>query len=254
MGTPKRNCLYDGTWSAVVGACITNPCPALSNNEHASWPSPAAVDTVVEGVCVAGYNTTVSPSRLCRRDGTWDSAITNPCEPLYCTHESPSFTAHNASWPIAVQAGSTVNGLCMPGFWGTTTRSCSLAAVWSVPSPVCFPLMCIAIPSDGRQSWSPVEAGQVAVGTCVSGYVINSSGESPTRRCDISGNWDPVVTNDCVLRVEARIDSVEVTAKTATSITLEWEMSHATSTSVVRVDIAVGTGAYQIANGGSASR
>ena len=195
-GRPARDCFYNGTWSAVVNPCSTNPCTALTNDEHADWSSPDEVGTIVEGTCVAGYSTAVKPSRLCRTDGSWDTEIINPCVPLYCTQSDPSYSAFGASWPASVQAGTFTAGTCLAGYSGTTARTCSLTAEWSTPSPLCQAIQCASISDDGsHQSWPTANAGTEATGVCLTGYEP-TDGSPPTRTCDLNGQWG-ATTNPC---------------------------------------------------------
>ena len=188
-GFPARDCFYNGTWSEVSNPCSTNPCPALRNNGHADWDSPDAVDQLVNGTCVAGYDTTLPrPQRMCNGDGRWSSTITNPCQPIYCTASTPGYSPFNAEWPAQVQAGSSTSGTCLPGYSGTTARTCTITGVWGTPSPLCQAIKCAAISNDGAQSsWSETQAGQTATGVCFAGYE-----GSPTRECSLTGQWGPV--------------------------------------------------------------
>ena len=188
-GFPARDCFFNGTWSEVRNPCSSNPCPALQNNGHADWESPLASDMLVNGTCVAGYDTSLPPpQRMCKADGHWATEITNPCQPIYCTKTSPSYVSFNADWPDSVQAGSSASGTCVAGYSGTTARACSLAGEWGAASPACEPILCAAIGNDGAQSsWPQTQAGQGASGTCLAGYE-----GSPTRQCSLSGQWEAV--------------------------------------------------------------
>ena len=189
FGFPARDCFYDGTWSEARNPCSTNPCPALRNNGHADWESPSTVNQVVTGTCVAGYDTTLPPpQRMCKDNGQWDTVITNPCKPIYCTKTSPSYSPFNAEWPESVQAGSSASGTCLAGFSGTTARVCTLAGDWGTPSPACQAIRCAAIGDDGaHSSWPQTQAGHSASGACLAGY-----GGAPTRLCSSSGIWETV--------------------------------------------------------------
>ena len=191
-GQPRRRCFYNGTWSEVTNPCSTIPCAALTNDQHANWPKPEAVNTVVNGTCVGGYSSTGTPSRLCMNDGKWDTTITNPCTPIFCTKTTPSYLPFNADWPETLQAGYSTSGTCSAGYTGTTTRSCSLAGQWNTPSPLCSQIVCPSIPDDGAHaSWSSTAAGNTALGTCLDGFE-----GTPQRECSITGQWGPI-SNAC---------------------------------------------------------
>ena len=205
-GSPRRDCFYNGTWSDVLNPCSIQPCDALTNDYHANWPSPRFVDTVVNGTCVPGYKSSGTPTRLCQQNGQWDAVISNPCEPIYCTQDLPSYQSFFAVWPESIQAGSTASGTCVAGYTGTTTRSCLLSGEWATPSPLCAAIMCAAITNDGQQSsWPSTQAGQVAAGSCFAGFE-----GSPARACSITGQWetvsDPCTQKKCIARSEGDAD------------------------------------------------
>ena len=205
-GSPRRDCFYNGTWSDVLNPCSTNPCDALTNDYHANWRSPDEVNTVVNGTCVPGYKSSGTPTRLCKQNGQWDNVITNPCEPIYCTKDLPSYQPFFAEWPETIQAGYTAAGTCVAGYTGTTSRGCSLTGVWATPSPLCTAITCAAIENDGQQSsWPSAQAGQIATGTCFAGYE-----GSPTRACSIQGQWEtvsnPCTQKQCAARSEGDAD------------------------------------------------
>ena len=188
-GFPARDCFYNGTWSESRNPCSTTPCPALRNNGNADWESPDDVNQLVNGTCVAGYNTSLpAPQRMCNLNGQWATEITNPCQPLFCTKTSPSYSPFNAEWPESVQAGFSASGTCVAGYSGMTSRMCLLTGEWGTPSPACQPIQCAAIGNDGaHSSWPQTQAGQSASGTCLAGYE-----GAPTRLCSITGKWEEV--------------------------------------------------------------
>ena len=190
-GFPARDCFYNGTWSEVRNPCSSNPCPALRNNGHADWESPMAPGMLVTGTCVAGYDTTLPPpQRMCKGNGQWDAEITNPCQPIYCTKTSGSYSPFNADWPNSVQAGFSATGTCVAGYTGTPTRTCSITGEWGTPSPVCQAIRCAAIGNDGaHSSWPQMQAGQSASGTCLAGYE-----GTPTRTCSLNGQWEALLS------------------------------------------------------------
>ena len=131
-GSPTRNCELTGSWSSVTGSCITNPCPALTNDNNANWPSPAAVNMNVQGTCVSGYSSSSAPTRLCQSNGQWSSSITNPCTRNQCAGE----TEGNAVWPTTLSLTS-VNGTCVAGWSGSPKRDCMANGAFSSISNAC---------------------------------------------------------------------------------------------------------------------
>jgi len=53
-------------------------CTAQASFANASWVQTAS-GTMQAGICATGFVTTTSPLRYCQIDGTWSSAISNPC-------------------------------------------------------------------------------------------------------------------------------------------------------------------------------
>ena len=183
-GAPSRDCFYNATWSAVVNPCITNPCVALPSDNNANWPSPPAVNMIVQGNCLSGYSSPSQPSRLCQSNGQWSSTISNPCVRNVCSGVSED----NASWPSA-NSLTTASGTCVPGYTGSPTRPCSAAGTYGAISNRCTQIFCPAAEEDSA-TWASSAAGSNGVqGSCVPGYA-----GSPTRNCGITGSWTAIVS------------------------------------------------------------
>jgi hypothetical protein len=126
-----------------------------------------------------------------------------------------STSAVNAAFPTT-NAGVQAVGTCIAGYAGSASRQCNLDATWGTASSTCvrtcshhghtrgrpgharltpsvslFPnaaITCPALPSDGNAAWPVSNAGTTTVsGTCGVGYT-----GTPSRACDITGNWGAI--------------------------------------------------------------
>ena len=136
---------------ALCAAAI--PCPALANDNSASWNSgiPGVTST---GTCVAGYGG--SPQRLCNINGwgqvtdactrtcrhrrRWRRAylieLMNPCHPASCFARPlaeltcSSVTTGTVSYAQTAAGTSFVTGTCASGYAGSPQRNCSITGAW----------------------------------------------------------------------------------------------------------------------------
>ena len=232
-GSIGRQCQMNGQWSSsATGGCVQVfclPTDSGSVDGYAAWPITAASSIPVNITVTSCDETYIgAPVRTCNPDGTW-GPVTNPCTVNFC----PALAQDgNAQWPDAT-AGSQVQGQCITanGFTGIAVRACTPSAVWGAITTPCVPqeAPCPAIIGyQSRSNWPATQAGQTATGTCALGYTAGPNGP-PLRVCLGlgTGQWDTVVTDDCVLATGgaglSRLTSVNVTAVTANSVTLFWQ-------------------------------
>ena len=57
-------------------------------------------------------------------------------------------------------------------------------------------IACASIASINGTSFPTALAGNVATGTCISGYAQGAA--APTLACDAAGNWAATITNPCI--------------------------------------------------------
>jgi len=77
--------------------CTGRVCPTIAVNTTTRWNATFAGDTAI-GTCQAGYRQSdpeTPPTRLCNLDGTWDAAISDPCERA-CSSSEPLVLAGGA--------------------------------------------------------------------------------------------------------------------------------------------------------------
>jgi hypothetical protein len=187
-GAPRRQCQLDGTWSSTILAndCTNSPCPALTGDNNANWPSGTALGGTATGTCISGF--AGSPTRACNNDGTWSSTIINACLQLTCS--ATSFDG--AAFATVVAGTSMVVGTCPPGNSGGSTYNCTLAGSWvSVTSNPCTPITC-ASRQESNVLWPVTSASAFAFGECDAGWT-----GSPSRQCGSDGNWR-TISNPCV--------------------------------------------------------
>jgi hypothetical protein len=194
---PQRLCPGAGTYSATVdNACQQIFCPAQTGFNNADW-APVPAGSTATGVCVAGYLAGV-PQRACLIDGTWDNTVTSPCQPIVC----PLMPNRNGATFNATNAGTTIVGTCLPGYYQDTnppTLACSIVGTWAgaVVNP-CIQLTCPAVTSDPSTTWPSGVAGSpptFVLGACKPGYYVAAG--VPFRGCAIDGTFtDP--QNPCL--------------------------------------------------------
>lgn len=111
-------------------------------------------------------------------------------------------TEQGADWGNAT-AGEIVEAECQEayGFRGTAQRECTKAGVWGGFIKNCTRIApnCPEVNVyNFRTNWRATEAGTVATGTCVLGFVESPEGP-PQRLCTENGTWDNRIMNDCVV-------------------------------------------------------
>ena len=246
LGSPSRLCGLDGGWGSIVNPCVLIKCPAVEDG-NALWSESDAFASVT-GTCNAGYSG--SPTRVCDGTGNWGD-ITNGCTEIFCA----SNQLDNAQWQ-QTRAGEVAIGSCLSGYDGTPRRSCGVSGIWN--STIVNP--CIVhydnCPSEsvGLVFFPSALPSTNSIGTCPTGYNVSAAGP-PTRACLFDGTWEPLFSNPCdILPADdsADISNLRWTSKTSTSITLVWNMVNATENTTYRVDVAISTGSFVIANMGQA--
>nr|XP_048312083.1 CUB and sushi domain-containing protein 1 [Myodes glareolus] len=143
VGSSRRTCQADGTWSGVQPTCID---PA-----HTACPDPGTphfgiqnsskgyeVGSTVFFRCRKGYHIQGSTTRTCLANLTW-SGIQTECIPHAC--RQPETPAHADVRAIDLPAfGYTLVYTCHPGFFlagGSEHRTCKADMKWTGKSPVC---------------------------------------------------------------------------------------------------------------------
>ncbi|XP_073075330.1 CUB and sushi domain-containing protein 1 isoform X2 [Manis javanica] len=148
VGSPRRVCQADGTWSGVQPACIDpthNTCPDPGTPHFGIQNSSRGyeVGSTVFFRCRKGYHVQGSTTRTCLANLTW-SGIQTECIPHAC--RQPETPAHADVRAIDLPAfGYTLVYTCHPGFFlagGSEHRTCKADMKWTGKSPVC------KIPSD----------------------------------------------------------------------------------------------------------
>ncbi|KAI5211293.1 Cub And Sushi Domain-Containing Protein 1 [Manis pentadactyla] len=143
VGSPRRVCQADGTWSGVQPACIDpthNTCPDPGTPHFGIQNSSRGyeVGSTVFFRCRKGYHVQGSTTRTCLANLTW-SGIQTECIPHAC--RQPETPAHADVRAIDLPAfGYTLVYTCHPGFFlagGSEHRTCKADMKWTGKSPVC---------------------------------------------------------------------------------------------------------------------
>ncbi|XP_012879669.1 PREDICTED: CUB and sushi domain-containing protein 1-like [Dipodomys ordii] len=143
VGSSKRVCQADGTWSGVQPTCIDpahNTCPDPGTPHFGIQNSSRGyeVGSTVFFRCRKGYHVQGSTTRTCLANLTW-SGIQTECIPHAC--RQPETPAHADVRAIDLPAfGYTLVYTCHPGFFlagGSEHRTCKADMKWTGKSPVC---------------------------------------------------------------------------------------------------------------------
>ena len=261
-GSPSRRCSSLGEWESIANPCAQNVCPAVVDG-HVNWPLTPALSGPFDGACPAGF--VGSPRRSCDASGNWDD-IVDPCEAVLC----PAALDDNADWG-ATGAGKETVGQCIVGYAGTPRRVCLASGVWNatITSPCTIKYDDCPSETVGMTFFPSAAPGTSVEGNCATGYQPSSDGP-PTRLCFANGTWEELFSRPCTFgtRLEMTNDNTDFscpvpvssgiisdlrwTSKTSNSVTLAWSASNTTPNTTFRVEVASLTGAFVVANFGSA--
>ncbi|XP_054557111.1 CUB and sushi domain-containing protein 1 [Talpa occidentalis] len=143
VGSSRRFCQADGSWSGVQPSCIDpahNSCPDPGTPHFGTQNSSRGyeVGSAVFFRCRKGYHVQGSTTRTCLANLTWSGTQTE-CIPHAC--RQPETPAHADVRAIDLPAfGYTLVYSCHPGFLlagGSEHRTCRADMRWTGKSPVC---------------------------------------------------------------------------------------------------------------------
>nr|XP_055205502.1 CUB and sushi domain-containing protein 1 isoform X1 [Gorilla gorilla gorilla] len=143
VGSSRRICQADGTWSGIQPTCIDpahNTCPDPGTPHFGIQNSSRGyeVGSTVFFRCRKGYHIQGSTTRTCLANLTW-SGIQTECIPHAC--RQPETPAHADVRAIDLPTfGYTLVYTCHPGFFlagGSEHRTCKADMKWTGKSPVC---------------------------------------------------------------------------------------------------------------------
>ncbi|VTJ62987.1 Hypothetical predicted protein [Marmota monax] len=143
VGSSRRICQADGTWSGVQPTCIDpahNACPDPGTPHFGIQNSSRGyeVGSTVFFRCRKGYHIQGSTTRTCLANLTW-SGLQTECIPHAC--RQPETPAHADVRAIDLPAfGYTLVYTCHAGFFlagGSEHRTCKADMKWTGKSPVC---------------------------------------------------------------------------------------------------------------------
>uniref|UniRef100_A0A3Q1CLJ1 CUB and Sushi multiple domains 2 n=1 Tax=Amphiprion ocellaris TaxID=80972 RepID=A0A3Q1CLJ1_AMPOC len=160
VGSTRRYCQYDGTWSGTQPSCIdpshttcVDPGTPLFGNQNNSQGY--QISSTVFFSCRKGYLLQGSISRTCLPNLTW-SGFQPECIAHHCSQ--PELPAQSDVRAIELPSlGYTLIYTCQPGFYlagGSEHRTCRSDGSWSGKPPLCLcisllnfcPLCCLSVP------------------------------------------------------------------------------------------------------------
>ncbi|XP_023815635.1 CUB and sushi domain-containing protein 2 isoform X1 [Oryzias latipes] len=156
VGSARRYCQYDGTWSGTQPSCIdpshttcSDPSTPLFGNQNNSQGF--QIGSTVFFNCRKGYLLQGSISRTCQPNLTW-SGFQPECIAHHCSQ--PELPAQSDVKAIELPSlGYTLIYTCQPGFYlagGSEHRTCRSDGSWSGKAPLC------AADNRGKIEKSPV--------------------------------------------------------------------------------------------------
>uniref|UniRef100_A0A8C0U790 CUB and Sushi multiple domains 1 n=1 Tax=Cyanistes caeruleus TaxID=156563 RepID=A0A8C0U790_CYACU len=143
IGSSRRFCQADGTWSGIQPTCIDpahNTCtdPGTPHFGIQNSSRGYEVGSTVYFRCRKGYHIQGSTTRSCLANLTW-SGIQSECIPHAC--RQPETPAHVDVKAIDLPTlGYTLVYTCQPGFFlagGSEHRTCKPDMKWTGKSPIC---------------------------------------------------------------------------------------------------------------------
>uniref|UniRef100_A0A672G2T7 CUB and sushi domain-containing protein 1-like n=1 Tax=Salarias fasciatus TaxID=181472 RepID=A0A672G2T7_SALFA len=151
VGSPRRYCQYDGTWSGTQPSCIDpshtacgDPGTPLFGNQNNSQGY--QISSTVFFSCRKGYLLQGSISRTCLPNLTW-SGFQPECIAHHCSQ--PELPAQSDVRAIELPSlGYTLIYTCQPGFYlagGSEHRTCRSDGSWSGKPPLCAGTVTTAI-------------------------------------------------------------------------------------------------------------
>ena len=184
-GSSTRICQADGTWSGATPTCVIANCPGLPGpNGGTVFAATLTYGSTATYSCLAGYNLSGAPTRLCQSDGTWSGAAPT-CVPVDCgalvAPEDGFVSAPTTTY------GSTATYSCSGAFklLGSTSRTCQPDGTWSDASPTCAALDCPRGESACNSTCVRAQTDDNNCGTCgnVCSAISPSTAQCVAGRC-----------------------------------------------------------------------
>ena len=171
VGMIVRNCLPEGRWVYVQGACEAITCPQNRSHEVV-WPATLG-GKIVTVPCASSDS--VAMLRKCSDLGQWESIQERPC---FC----PDETDGAFHWP-RTQSGTVQSLRCPAAFTGAITRFCNRLGQWEAVQRRCSRIMCPSR-SEFGVTFPRTESGNVVAVACPFPFL-----GSLRRVCKQNGEW-----------------------------------------------------------------
>ncbi|XP_029427966.1 CUB and sushi domain-containing protein 2 isoform X2 [Rhinatrema bivittatum] len=144
VGSSRRFCQYDGTWSGTQPSCID---PALTTCADPGVPLYGTqnstqgyqVGSLVFYKCQKGYLLQGSTTRTCLQNLTW-SGLQPDCVPHHCKQPETPLHANVEALDLP-SLGYTLIYSCQPSFYltgGSEHRTCRADGSWTGKPPICL--------------------------------------------------------------------------------------------------------------------
>lgn len=146
QGSPRRQCMSNGSWSGISASCLPCECPVPSIQNGVVKGNDLSCGKRVQFQCLEGFKL-LGPSEItCEAAGKWSSGFPH-CGQISC---GPPPTIPNAyiNGSSSVDQNAIVYN-CKMGFVAQSSLelTCTEKGVWSKPYPSCKLLTCGPPPS-----------------------------------------------------------------------------------------------------------
>lgn len=202
-GSPSVDCLPNGTWEPLMGACseeipvvrCTNVSSVTTPANFGAWTTTEAeAGDDITGTCASGFTGGFSVS--CSDSGSWGTPVggCTPADAQQCSSLSTLVPLSNGNWQRqTADWGATVTGTCQSGYTGVPSISCQ-SGNWSSFSGACSPRGCESLSTNRPLSDGTWNAETAAHGTTVQAD-CTAADTTASVSCSF-GSWGFVV-NGC---------------------------------------------------------
>ncbi|XP_048586831.1 sushi, von Willebrand factor type A, EGF and pentraxin domain-containing protein 1-like isoform X3 [Nematostella vectensis] len=188
IGSARRACLSNGSWSGVSVICKAHDCgPLVSPLNGTKTGSLTTFPNIITFKCDPGFNLIGSPKRTCQSNARWSGQMVS-CKARDC---GPLTTPRNGSKLGSLTTfPNKVHFWCDEGFdlLGSKLRVCQANAIWSGDKVTCQARDCgpLNTPLNGTKTGSLTTFPNTVKFMCDEGFNLIGS---RNRTCQSNGKW-----------------------------------------------------------------
>ncbi|KAL9989269.1 hypothetical protein ACROYT_G003802 [Oculina patagonica] len=200
LGSTRRKCQTNGTWSGVDPICQANDCGKLLIPQNGSlFGNKTTFPNFVTFSCDKGFILKGSKVRHCQANKTWTGKITY-CKAVDCgALDPPRNGSLSGNWTVFP---NSLHFQCDPGFnlSGSSVRTCQANGTWSGLKTLCSAIDCGILhpPQNGSVFGERTTYPNMLQFSCDEGFTLHGSSD---RKCQTNGTWSGTKAfceaNDC---------------------------------------------------------